>query len=131
MFRVQALRVIEAQHRQGAPSYNYLFTWKSPAMGGILGACHVLEIGFVFGIYNDAFCGSGPAADRLSQSIQDAWLAFARAGNPSCKSLGKWPPYGDQRITMILDKECHTQEAPYEDERRAWDLVPELASRNL
>jgi para-nitrobenzyl esterase len=130
MFRMPVLRVAEAQSRQGGKTYNYLFTWKSPAMAGMLGACHVLEIGFVFGIYNDMFCGSGPAADRLSKNIQEAWLAFARTGDPSCEGLGKWPPYGDRRMTMVLDKDCRIQEAPYEDERRAWDRVPVLESRN-
>jgi para-nitrobenzyl esterase len=119
MFRIPALRLIEAQQSY-QPAYNYLFTWKSPALDGILGACHSLEMGFVFGTHNDSFCGSGPAADRLSSNIQDAWLAFARSGNPSCPGLGTWLPYGKRRVTMLLGEECHLEEAPYEEERRTW-----------
>jgi len=92
-------------------------------MGGALGACHALEIGFVFGMYDDMFCGSGPDADKLSRCIQDAWVAFARTGDPSCESIGKWPVYGNNRMTMMLGKDCHVEEAPYEEERRAWDKV--------
>ena len=121
MFRMPALRLVEAQCRNNQPAYNYLFTWKSPVMGGILGACHALEIGFVFGNYDDTFCGTGPDADALSQKIQDAWIAFARTGNPGCRSIGKWEPYGDERNTMILDKTCRVEKAPYEDERGIWD----------
>jgi para-nitrobenzyl esterase len=121
MFRMPTIRLVEAQVKHQQPVYNYLFTWKSPVAGGILGACHALEIGFVFGNHNDTFCGTGPDADRLSQNIQDAWISFARTGNPSCDSIGTWEPYGDRRATMILDKTIHIQEAPYEDERRAWD----------
>jgi para-nitrobenzyl esterase len=120
MFRIPALELVEAQQANQQAAYNYLLTWKSPAMGGVLGACHALEIGFVFGNYNDMFCGSGPEADKLAECMQDAWLAFARTGDPSCESIGKWPVYGSKRMTMILDKECHVEAAPYEEERRAW-----------
>ncbi len=121
MFRIPVLRLVEAQCRNNQPAYNYLFTWKSPAMGGILGACHALEIGFVFGNYDDTFCGTGPDADALSLRIQDAWVAFARTGDPSCESIGRWEPYGTRRATMILGKSCRLENAPYEEERSIWD----------
>jgi para-nitrobenzyl esterase len=123
MLRMPSLELVEAQRDNGQLAYNYIFTWESPVMGGILGSCHALEIGFVFGMYNDMFCGSGPAADKLSRCIQDAWLAFARTGDPSCESIGRWPVYGEKRLTMILGKDCRVEEAPYEDERRAWEKV--------
>jgi para-nitrobenzyl esterase len=121
MFRMPVLRLVEAQEKNQQPTYNYLFTWKSPVMRGRLGACHTLEIGFVFGNYTRSFCGIGPDADALSHRIQDAWIAFARTGNPSCASLGVWNPYADDRTTMILDKNCQLEKAPYEEERCVWD----------
>jgi para-nitrobenzyl esterase len=126
MFRMPVVQFIEAQRDNQQLAYNYLFTWVSPVMDGILGACHVLDVGFVFSNYDDTFCGSGPDADRLSKCIQDAWLAFARTGDPSCDSIGNWPPYGDNRQTMMLGRDCHVEEAPYEDERRAWDIMPNI-----
>ena len=126
MFRMPGVRLVEAQQANQQAAYSYLFTWKSPAMGGVLGACHGLEIGFVFGNYNDMFCGSGPEADKLAKCMQDAWLAFARTGDPSCESIGKWPVYGSKRMTMILDKNCHVEMAPYEEERQAWENVKKL-----
>ncbi len=123
MFRIPVLELVEAQRDNGQRVYNYLFTWKSPVMNGVLGACHALEIGFVFGKYNDMFAGSGPDADRLSAGMQDAWTSFARTGDPSCESIGKWPVYGKNRATMMLGKECRVEEAPYEDERSAWENV--------
>jgi para-nitrobenzyl esterase len=95
-------------------------------MGGILGACHVLEIGFVFGNHDDQFCGAGPLADKLATQMQDAWLSFARTGDPSCESLGSWPQYGENRKTMILGEECHIEEAPYEEERHIWDIIGDV-----
>jgi para-nitrobenzyl esterase len=131
MFRISALRLAEAQCKNDQPAYNYLFTWKSPLMNGILGSCHALEIGFVFGNYDDTFCGSGPDADALSQKMQDAWAAFARTGNPSCKSVGQWDPYGNCRATMILDKECRLEDAPYEEERAVWDTFEMLFTKPI
>ncbi len=123
MFRIPGLVLTEAQQANKQAAYHYLFTWKSPVMGGALGACHGLEIGFVFGNYNDMFCGSGPEADKLAKCLQDAWLAFARTGNPSCENIGKWPVYGNKHMTMILDKNCHVEAAPYEEEHQAWDKI--------
>ncbi len=123
MFRMPAIEYLEAQRDQGQPVYSYLFTWKSPAMGGVLGACHALETGFVFGSYDPAFQGGGPAADKLSRCIQEAWINFARNGDPSGKEIGAWPVYGKERRTMRLDKECKVAEAPYDAERRAWEKV--------
>jgi para-nitrobenzyl esterase len=123
MFRIPAIRVLEARVQNKQAAYSYLFNWKSPAMGGSLGACHALEIGFVFGNYDALFCGSGPDADKLSKQIQDAWIAFARTGNPATGSLGEWPQYGTARKTMILGKDSHVEEAPYDEERRIWDAI--------
>ena len=122
-FHIPALELVEAQRDNGQRVYNYLFNWKSPAMGGFLGACHGLEIGFVFGGLEKLFHGTGPDAEKLSHSIQDAWLAFARTGNPSCESIGEWPVYGNNRATMMLGKPCHVEEMAYEDERSVWDRV--------
>jgi para-nitrobenzyl esterase len=124
-FRVPALRLAEVHHSRGQGARVYLFTWESPLMGGILGACHALELGFVFGTMDPQFHGSGPAVDSLSRKTQDAWLAFARTGDPSCESLGEWPEYGDGLNTMLLGKECGVVQAPYDEERRALEALPD------
>jgi para-nitrobenzyl esterase len=128
-FRMPAVRLAETQSRREPRVYSYLFTWKSPALRGALGACHALELGFVFGTNNlegmRQFAGSGPAADRLAAGMQDAWLAFARSGDPSCDSAGAWPCYTEaRRATMIFGDESGAADAPYDDERRAWDRIP-------
>lgn len=128
MFRMPALQLAEAQLRHNPEVYNYLFTYRSPVMGGIFGACHALEMGFVFGTHDDFFCGTGAAADELSHSMQQAWAAFARTGQPSCESMGDWPAYGDERWTMLIDTPSHLEAAPYDDERKAWAEVGELGN---
>jgi para-nitrobenzyl esterase len=130
MFRRVALRMAEAQCRNGLAAYNYLFTWKSPSMGGALGACHVLEIPFVFGNLEEGFCGAGPDADKLSLQMQDAWAAFARSGNPGTGNL-KWEPYCDQKLTMVWGKNSHMEKLVYEPERHVWDIVGRKEMRNM
>jgi para-nitrobenzyl esterase len=64
--------------------------------------------------------------EKLSATMQDAWLAFARNGDPGCTSLGNWPQYCDNRKTMMLGKECYVEEALYEEERRIWDIIGDI-----
>ena len=56
--------------------------------------------------------------------MQDAWVAFARHGDPSHPGLPPWPRYeATRRATMLLGRECGVIDAPYEDERRFWGKV--------
>ncbi len=129
VFRMPGVRLAEIHGRSERRVYNYLFTWRSPAMRGALGSCHALELGFVFGTNHLAgmrrFAGEGPAAEKLAGEMQDAWLAFARDGDPGCASLGAWPGYTEaRRATMLFGEISNVSDAPFEEERRAWDGVP-------
>jgi para-nitrobenzyl esterase len=131
-FRVPAIHLAETKSRREKGVYSYLFTWKSPAMKGTLGSCHALDLGFVFGTNNlqglASFCGSGPDAERLAAEIQDAWLAFARTGDPSCESVGDWPTYTEAaRSTMLLGQKTGPEDAPLDAERRACEAIPTSA----
>ena len=135
-FAVPATRLLEAQGAF-APTYTYRFDWRSPLLGGVLGSCHALELGFVFGTYNEklagAFFGSGAKADALSSAMMDAWIAFARTGDPS-NALGTWPRYDTaKRATMIFgDGDPHVVDAPDDigarrgmrSRREYWSLTP-------
>jgi para-nitrobenzyl esterase len=123
MFRIPTIRLVEAQRDNGMPAYNYYFTYKSPAMGGILGAMHGLDNPLLFGQLDADFTGAGPEQESMALKIQDSCIAFVRTGDPSCKSVGKWPVYGKDRMTMIIDKNMRLEAAPYEAERKAWDNI--------
>ncbi len=124
IFRMPAIKLAEAHCRRQQPTYMYLFDWVSPLMNGVLGACHALELGFVFGTLDSNFTGSGEDARALSRRIQDSWVSFARQGSISCEGIGKWEPYDEWRKTMVLGKQCTLVEAPYDDDRRAWGSFP-------
>ncbi len=125
-FRIPATRFAEAHLRAGADVYSYLFAYGSPGLRGELGACHALEIPFVFGSLsapNQArFVGEGPAVEALSRGMMQAWAAFARSGDPSCEALGAWPRFDERtRSTMVLNAESAVEKAPFEAERSLWD----------
>jgi para-nitrobenzyl esterase len=129
-FRIPGVRLAQVQRRHDPRAYSYLFTWPSPAMGGMLGACHALELGFVFGTNNlpgmTMFAGTGPAAEKLATQMQDAWIAFARSGDPSCESVGTWKAYDEaSRATMVFGASTKLEDVPRDEERRAWDTVPD------
>ena len=117
-FRVPNIRLVEIQRDLGMPSFSYAFTWNCAVPN--LKACHALDVGFVFGSTYKEFHGVGAVVDRLASQMQDAWIAFAKTGNPSSPSLA-WPEYGLQRKTMVLGENSHIEDAPYEAERAAWD----------
>jgi para-nitrobenzyl esterase len=130
VFRIPGVRLAQVQPRHDARVYSYLFTWPSPAMGGVLGSCHALELGFVFGTNHipgmSSFAGTGPAAEKLATQMQDAWLAFAGSGDPSSESTGKWDRYDEaHRSTMVFGANTELEDAPRDEERRAWEGVPD------
>jgi para-nitrobenzyl esterase len=108
VFRVPAVRMAEQQAKHAA-TYMYLFAWATPAMGGVLGACHGLEIPFVWNLTDQSSIfmpSSTPAAEELSLAMHDAWAAFAHTGDPNHPGLPAWPQYEPSgRPTMIFDRE--------------------------
>jgi para-nitrobenzyl esterase len=131
IFRISTIRFLEAQFKHQKNTFNYMFTWESPGFNGKLGACHAIELPFVFNTLNlpgmEKFSGNGPEADLVSQKVMDAWIAFARTGNPNHAGLPEWQPYDvEKRATMFLGKECKIVNAPFEKERKAWDGLLEV-----
>jgi len=128
IFRIPAIRLAEAQALHRRDTFMYLFSWPSPARRGELGACHAIELPFVFGTLSapgmDRFAGAGDAAEALSLRTMDAWLAFARSGDPGHEDLPTWTAYdGSRRSTLRLDREDASVDAPMDAERAAWDAI--------
>jgi para-nitrobenzyl esterase len=103
-----------------APVYVYRFTWYSPVRGGALRSMHTMEIPFVFDNVDAAKVevGDGPERYALADKMSDAWVAFARTGNPNHSGLPNWRPFdANQRATMIFNTECKLVNDPYREER--------------
>lgn len=125
--------VIESELRaaQGSPAFVYQLDWRSPQDGGRWGAPHGLDIPLVFGNLDAPVdlmgtqVGSGERSRRMSTRMSDAFIAFARIGDPNIRGLPTWEPYRlPRRQTMLLDDESRLVDDPRGAERRLFARVP-------
>lgn len=125
VFRIPAIRVAEARARDGAaPTWMYRFDARSTAWGGLLGACHALEIPFVFDNLDsrgiELMLGEITEEHRaLATRMADTWCNFARGEAPGWDSYDPWT-----RVTQLfnLDKDTAVTD-PDGLERLMWDGV--------
>src|SRR5258707_11331832 len=110
MFSVRSNAVTQAERKaalNAAPAYMYLFSWQTPVMDGRPRAFHCAEIPFVFANADVSWFATGgtPEARELANKVSDAWIAFAKKGNPNHPGLPKWPAYSAETgPVMIFDK---------------------------
>lgn len=113
-FRVPATALAAAQHAAGGPVYSYEFAWPTPVSR--LGACHALELGFVFDTLAHGSAMSGETApQQVADEMHSAWVAFAREGNPGWAA---WSP--DDPAVMTFDLESEVVNGPRADELALW-----------
>jgi carboxylesterase type B len=111
MFRAPAGRLADARADAAgrsvvgdpASTFAYEYRWRSPARGG-LGACHCLDLPFVFDVLDAdgvrGVLGADPP-QHLADTMHRAWVDFITTGDPG------WEPYGAlRRPTMAFDDEC-------------------------
>jgi para-nitrobenzyl esterase len=114
LMRVPANRIAES--RSSANTFVYEFGWETPVGG--LGACHALELGFVFDTLDQpdgaALVGPNPPQD-LADAMHRAWVDFARTGRPG------WPGFDGSRAVMLFDTPtARVMPAPRSDELSLW-----------
>jgi len=80
-FHVPAIRVAEQQGKHSASAWMYRFDWPTPVYGGVLGACHALEIPFLFNTLRHPsvaiLTGGAEAPQSIANAMHAAWIAFA------------------------------------------------------
>ena len=108
----------------------YRLDWKTPVEGGRLETPHALDIAFVFDNVARSLSYTGPETaqtKRMADLMADAWIAFARTGNPNTAALPQWPTYNvQQRATMIFDVDPEVVNDPDSAERELLQrLLPE------
>jgi para-nitrobenzyl esterase len=105
-----------------APAYVYWFTWQTPVLNGRPRAFHCAEIPFVFDNTDrcDSMTGGGAEARALASIMSDAWIQFARTGNPNHPHMPQWPAFSStQKPTMIFDNHTVLRNGPDADEQRS------------
>ena len=92
--------------QNAAPVYMYYLTWETPVNNGMFRTPHTLDMPFMFDTVEKsiALVGTGPEPQKMADQMSEAWLAFAKTGNPNTKALPKWPAYDAKtRATMIFN----------------------------
>jgi para-nitrobenzyl esterase len=113
-FRLPATQLAAAQHTAGGTVHAYELAWRTPVAD--LGACHGLDLGFVFDTLGSGAPMAGDTAPvELARAMHDAWVRFAVDGTPG------WQPWApDDRAVMTFDTNSHLTQAPRADELALW-----------
>jgi len=120
--------IIEAEERAraGTPAFVYQVDWVSPREGGKFGAPHMTDIPLAFdNVTRPGSNAVGPTAQPMADRMSAAFLAFARTGDPNCRAIPHWEPYGlPRRQTMVFDNVTRMADDPRGAERRLFAKVP-------
>ncbi len=110
--------------------YLYYFRWETPLDGGRLKSPHTIEIPFAFdNLEASRLTRGAPDAPALADKVSDAWLAFARSGDPNTPKLPHWPAFdAAKRPTMVFNNESKVENDPLAVQRLALWSAMGLAS---
>ncbi|WP_259471735.1 carboxylesterase/lipase family protein [Streptomyces shenzhenensis] len=114
-FCVAPTERLVAVRREGTHAYQ--FAWRPSTYDGRAGACHTLEIPFVFDTLNDPWGIELRGTDAL-QAVADemhaAWVAFVRDGDPG------WPVHGVAGTVRRFGAPSEMVTDPWAEAREAW-----------
>jgi para-nitrobenzyl esterase len=112
------------------PVYNYVFAWEYPINGGIT-SFHCAELAFCFHALSvpqiKTATGGGTVAMALQDKVAQAWVNFAKTGNPTQPGLA-WKPYTTQDPqAMVFD--TVSESVPLRDDTLVTLLAPPAGGR--
>lgn len=104
-------------------TYLYELTYPAPGSGGVLGACHALDVPLLFGAWGGGGLartvgGDNPPASLLALGdvMRAEWAAFASSGDPG------WQAYRpDEQLTRIYADPPTVTAYPEQASLRLWD----------
>lgn len=118
-FRASSVKMAEEHSNADGTGKTYMYLFeKENTEYEAMKACHASELAYVFhNLGNTEF--TGKIDEGLADRICDAWVNFAKSGNPSTEAAS-WEEYSEEdRITMIIgnDNALETVKDPYSAER--------------
>ena len=103
MFRLPAVRQAESHSRNGGRVFMYY--WIEPSALRYRGACHAVELAYVFGNHEETIYTGERADAELSRRVMAMWAQFARTGDPSTDEV-TWQAYKvPERMTLVISKD--------------------------
>ena len=101
------------------PTWVYSFDWATPVFGGLLGACHALDLAFAFDNLDAAgvgqFTGDSPERTLVADAYAGAIARFVATGDPG------WPAYDtDRRAVQRFDAPSDVLADPEPELRQLW-----------
>ena len=117
----------EQRARIGAPAWMYQLDFGSPLDGGKLRAFHTFDIPLVFDTLAapGSKTGTGADARAVAHQMSEAFIAFARTGNPNCAAIPAWEPYTlPRRPTLVIDVDSKMVDDPRKEERELFSVAP-------
>jgi para-nitrobenzyl esterase len=99
----------------------------SPVQGGRWGAPHTMDIPLVFDNVAKvkSYAKDTPEMRQVAAQMSEAWIAFARTGDPNHLGIPEWPAYRtDAPVTMLFEPTSRVEVAWRSGERAALAHVP-------
>jgi len=123
MTRMDSIRLAERKlAQQAAPVFMYRLDWETPILDGARISPHGLDVPLVFDNVDKklGLLGPGPEPKQVAAVMSQAWINFARSGNPSQRGLA-WAVYDTaSRQTMIFNTTSHVVSDPDGKARSFW-----------
>ncbi|MFF2073717.1 carboxylesterase/lipase family protein [Kitasatospora sp. NPDC058162] len=121
LFRMPSLHLAEGNTAAGGTSHLFELAYPAPALGGVFGACHGLDVPLAFGSLDSPmgrhFLGDPPAPEavEVSRELQRAWIGFVTTGDPG------WAAHEpEQQLTRVLSARSETVRYPGQASRGVW-----------
>ncbi|MDO5131581.1 MAG: carboxylesterase family protein [Eubacteriales bacterium] len=115
IFRVPS--IAQASFHAGNGGNTYMYYWTKKSAIPHFGACHAVELAYVFGNLEETIYTGKKADKKLSDTVQDMWVRFAAAGNPGTEEY-PWEKYeASGRMTMLLGDDIRMVSDPFKENR--------------
>ena len=116
LFRIPAMK--QAELHAGNGNHVYTYYWTMPGEDERVGACHAIELTYVFNNPQVTIYNGNLYSRELADTVQDMWVSFARSGDPGTGAI-RWQPYDSQtRMTMVFGEDIHMESDLKADERK-------------
>ena len=115
-FRIPALKIAQLHSKNNGNVY--LYYWTYPSSLPHYGACHAIELSYVFNnLHIDELIGNKNINYKLAEVSQNMWAKFAKSGNPSTKDY-KWEKFDDKNnYCMVFGKEAELKKNLFNKKR--------------